>query len=210
MAATASPPAKPTRGVERPSWRPVAVDGKTLQGSGPPGAQMHLLAARDHASGAVLAQVAVDGKSNEITAFAPLLDRVDLANTVVTADALHTQRGHAAYLVGRGAAYLCVVKRNQPGLYRQLKKLPWRHVPVQNEARDRGHSRYEIRTLQALCSDRLDFPHAAQAIRVIRRVRDQKTKKWSTVTVYAVTNLTTIQASTTQNGLNYILTGPCG
>jgi hypothetical protein len=53
--------------------------------------------------------------------------------------------------------------------------------------------RYEIRRLQAVSSDRLDFPHAAQAIRVTRRVRDQKTKKWRTVTVYAITSLTAIQ-----------------
>jgi hypothetical protein len=54
--------------------------------------------------------------------------------------------------------------------------------------------RYEIRRLQAVSSDRTqDFPHAAQAIRVTRRVRDQKTKKWRTVTVYAITSLTAIQ-----------------
>jgi predicted transposase YbfD/YdcC len=88
-----------------------------------------------------------------------------------------------------------VVKRNQPTLYRQCKALPWRAVPVQDETHDRGHGRYEIRRLQVLSSDRLGFPHAAQAIRITRRVRDQKTKKWRTVTVYAITSLTTTQAS---------------
>jgi predicted transposase YbfD/YdcC len=43
-------------------------------------------------------------------------------------------------------------------------------------------------------SARLDFPHAAQAIRLTRRVWDQKTKKWRTVTVYAITSLTAVQA----------------
>jgi predicted transposase YbfD/YdcC len=43
-------------------------------------------------------------------------------------------------------------------------------------------------------SERLDFPYAVQAIRVTRRVRDQKTKKWRTVTVYAITSLTATQA----------------
>jgi hypothetical protein len=62
--------------------RAVAVDGKTLRGSGAPGAQVHLLAALDHSSGAVLAQVRVDGKSNEISAFAPLLEQVDLTEPV--------------------------------------------------------------------------------------------------------------------------------
>jgi predicted transposase YbfD/YdcC len=183
----------------RPPRPAIGVDGKTLRGSGPAGAQVHLLAAMDHTGQAVLAQVQVDGKSNEITAFQPLLDPVDLAGTVVTADALHTQREHAEYLVSvRGADYVCVVKRNQPTLYRQLKALPWRKVPVQDETHDRGHGRYEIRRLQVLSSDGLDFPHAAQAIRITRRVRNQKTKRSRTVTVYAITSLTAQQASPTE------------
>ena len=41
----------------------------------------------------------------------------------------------------------------------------------------------------------LDFPHAAQAIQVTRRVRDLGSRRWRTVTVYAVTSLTAAQAS---------------
>src|SRR5262249_8746335 len=118
---------------------------------------------------------------------------------VVTADAMHTQREHAAYLVGvRDAHYICVVKRNQPTLYHQLRALPWRQVPVQDETHDGGHGRYEIRRLQAISSAGLDFPYAVQAIRVTRRVRNQKTKKWRTVTVYAITSLTAQQAGPAQ------------
>jgi len=186
-------PAVPITGRVR--WPAVAVDGKTLRGSGQPGDQVHLLAVMNHTTHAVVGQVEVDGKSNEITAFQPLLDRVELTGTVVTSDAMHTQREHADYLVSvKNAAYICIVKRNQPSLYRQLKALPWRQVPVQDETHDRGHGRYEIRRLQVVSSDRLDFPHAAQAIRITRRVRDQKTKKWRTVTVYAITSLTATQA----------------
>jgi len=149
----------------------------------------------DHHTGAVLAQVDVAGKTNETSRFQPLLNDIDLDCTVVTADGMHTQREHAAWLVGvKNAAYICIVKRNQPSLYRQLKTLPWKQIPTQDETHDRGHGRYEIRRLQVVCSDRLDFPHAAQAIRITRRVRDQKTKKWRTVTVYAITSLTAIQA----------------
>jgi predicted transposase YbfD/YdcC len=72
----------------------------------------------------VLAQRRVDGKSNEITGFQPLLE-VDLAGRVVTADALHCQRAHARYLVGeRHADYLFVVKENQPGLVAAISQLP--------------------------------------------------------------------------------------
>jgi len=51
-----------------------------------------------------------------------------------------------------------VFLRNQPNLYRQLKSLPWRHVPVQDETRDRGHGREEIRRLHVISSNRLDLP----------------------------------------------------
>jgi hypothetical protein len=45
---------------------------------------------------------------------------------VVTTDALHTQREHADWLITqKHAAYLLVVKGNQPTLHQQLKSLPW-------------------------------------------------------------------------------------
>jgi predicted transposase YbfD/YdcC len=91
---------------------------------------VHLLAAFDHACGAVLGQTQVESKTNEITAFAPLLDRIDLTDVLVTADALHTQRGHADYLHGRGGHYLLIVKANQPTLHAQLVGLPWRQIPL--------------------------------------------------------------------------------
>ena len=59
------------------------------------GQAVHLLAVIDQQAGAVLAQAGVDGKTNEITQFAPLLEPLDLAGCVITADALHTQREHA-------------------------------------------------------------------------------------------------------------------
>jgi hypothetical protein len=46
---------------------------------------------------------------------------------VITADALHTQRDHAEFLVTKkNAHYILVVKKNQPGLHAQVKNLPWR------------------------------------------------------------------------------------
>jgi predicted transposase YbfD/YdcC len=63
--------------------RAVAVDGKTLRGSGhQPNPPVHLLAAMDHTSRAVLAQTDVNHTTNEITRFQPLLDGVDLADWI--------------------------------------------------------------------------------------------------------------------------------
>ena len=128
-----------------------------------------------------------------------MLDRIDLAGAVVTADALHAQRAHADYLVTqRGAHYLITIKRNQPGLHAQLARLPWRQVPVACQSREKGHGRAERRTMKITAvAAGLAFPHAAQAIQIVRRRRQlngKNSKKWSAETVYAITSLTTIQA----------------
>jgi predicted transposase YbfD/YdcC len=133
---------------------------------------------------------------NEITQFQPLLQRLDLTATVVTADALHTQHAHADWLVAqKHAAYVLMVKANQPTLHRQLRRLPWPDIPVADHTRDRGHGRVEIRRLQVTTVAGLDFPHATQAIRITRCVRSLHSRRWRTATVYAITNLTAAQAS---------------
>jgi predicted transposase YbfD/YdcC len=57
------------------------------------------MAACDQVTGVILASTDVDGKTNEITRFAPLLDQIsDLRDTVITADAMHCQRDHVWFL----------------------------------------------------------------------------------------------------------------
>jgi predicted transposase YbfD/YdcC len=179
------------------------VDGKTMRGSrrgdgagGPDSPGRHLLAALDHTHGVVVGQVDVEAKTNEIPMFTTLLDRIELSGAIVTADAMHAQRDHASYLVDQRAAhYVVTVKRNQPGLHAQLAALPWRDVPLADDTRDRGHGRAERRTLKVTSvATGLLFPHAAQAIQVVRRRRPLDGKKWSTETVYAITSLTPAQA----------------
>jgi len=177
--------------------RRVAVDGKTVRGSGVAGGPgRHLLAAFDHVHGVVLGQVDVAAKTNEIPMFTTLLDRIDIAGAIITADAMHAQRAHAEYLVRRGAHFVLTVKRNQPQLHARLAALPWREVPVADNARERGHGRAEWRTLKVTAvAAGLGFPHAAQAIQIIRRRRPRNGKRWSTETVYAITSLTATQIS---------------
>ena len=97
----------------------------------------HLLTVIDHHARTVLGQVRVEGKTNEITAFTPLLDTltsIDLSGVVITADALHTQREHVADLHERGAHWVLSVKGNQPRLRRQLAALPWREVQTSHRS----------------------------------------------------------------------------
>ena len=107
-----------------------------------------------------------------------------------------TQRDHATFLVaGKQADYLFIVKGNQPGLHAQLNALPWRDIPVLDRTRDQGHGRVELRTPEGRHRRWPELPHAAQAIQITRRVRDLASRRWRTVTVYAVTSLTLGTAS---------------
>lgn len=174
----------------------VAVDGKVLRAARlPEGRQVHLLSAYDTATGMVLAQVTIETKSNEIPAFAPLLAQVEarlgsLAGTLIVADALHAQVGHAHTVTAMGGHLMVQVKANQPSLLRQLASLPWAKVPVGHQTRGAGHGRAETRTVKATTVHTpggLGFPHAAQAVRITRTrtVAGQTTRE----TAYLVISL---------------------
>ena len=95
---TSSPTSPGAVPAVRPGVRVIALDGKSARGArGPDGRATHLLAAFDHNSGVVLGQTVVEGKTNEITAFAPLCDRVDITGAIITADALCRVRHNASY-----------------------------------------------------------------------------------------------------------------
>ena len=117
-----------------------------------------------------MGQRRVSDKSNEIPALRDLLAPMDLDGALITADAMHTQRGTAEWIRSRGAHYLLTVKDNQPGLKRELGALPWKDVPAVSSV-DTGHGRRVRRTVQAVeAPARVDFPGAAQVVR-IRRTR---------------------------------------
>lgn len=113
------------RSLGPPQLEAVALDGKTLRGArGPEGQQTHLLSAVLHGEGIVVAQREVGAKTNEIPEAAVLLAPVDLAGTVVTADALHTQKSLARWLIEQKKAdYLLTVKENQPTLKQDIAEL---------------------------------------------------------------------------------------
>ena len=161
---------------------------------------MHLLAAMAHASRAVLAQCQVGGAPEEVPAFAPLLALLNLGGVAVAADALQTHHDAAEFLVtSKHAHYLFTVKANQPTLLERCQRLPWHNVPVGDRTRDRAHGRVEIRTLKAVSVGHLGFPHAAQVLQVTRKTRDldATSRRFRTVTVYALTSLPFEQASPT-------------
>jgi hypothetical protein len=103
----------------------VAVDGKTVRGSGTENKKpAHLMAALLHDEGVVIGQQAVSEKSNEITAMKPLLEPLELKGKTVTADAMHTQVETARYIVEeKQADYVFTVKNNQPTLLKDIQDL---------------------------------------------------------------------------------------
>jgi len=117
----------------------LAVDGKTMRGSrdGDKPA-LHLLSAIVHGRGTVIAQVAVESKTNEITRVEPLLEGMDIEGVVVTADALLTQREIARHLVeDKHADYVLTAKDNQPTLRKDIADL---FRMQQQEAKRRQHA----------------------------------------------------------------------
>ena len=176
---------------------PVRVDGKTIRGAAnPDGSQVHLLAALAGQQGVVAAQTEVGAKTNEIPMIIPLLDRLDLDQAVVTADALHTQRATANYVHGRGADFILPVKDNQPSLFDALDALPWRDTPVACTATGRGHGRIETRTIQVLDAPAdLPFPHVSQAYLIERHVTALDGMPLSDVAALGVTSLDATRAS---------------
>ncbi|WP_436319330.1 ISAs1 family transposase [Streptomyces nigra] len=122
----------------------------------------------------------------------------DLAGVVVTADALHTHRDHARWLVeAKKAHYLLVVKQNQPTLHDALRSLPWNEVTARRYDREAGHGRRETRSVRTLTvtSLGLDFPYLTQAAKIHRHRTDLRTGKITRETIYAITDLTAREAS---------------
>lgn len=99
--------------------RQVAIDGKTVRASldRPTGQNpLHVVSAWAREARLVLGEVAVDEKSNEITAIPKLLELLELSGAVVTIDAMGCQKKIAAKIRERGADYVLAVKGNQEHL----------------------------------------------------------------------------------------------
>ena len=141
------------KALEADGGRQIAVDGKALRRTFSRASELsplHLLSAFAPGSGIVLGQVAVDKKSNEIRALPALLEMLSLEGTLVTADALHTQRAASELIIGKGGNYVLTLKANQKELHKDAKEwledpeaqkemLSYQHVGC-------GHGRIETRT----------------------------------------------------------------
>ena len=154
----------------------VALDGKTLRRSfdrASSASPLHLVSAWAVEQRLVLAQRAVEDKSNEITAVPQILKMLCLQGVVVTADALNCQREIAAQVIEQGGDYVLALKANQGTLFADVQlfvddpKTPLARA----ESVDGDHGRIEVRQA-ALSHDIawLQAHHAWPGLRAIGKV----------------------------------------
>ncbi len=130
----------------------VAIDGKTLRHSfdrASGGSALHLVSAWAVEQRLVLGQMAVDGKSNEITAVPKLLEMLSLKGTVVTIDAMGCQRDIAQQIIDQGGDYALALKGNQGSLHADVSLFlddPQLAAEGTHTSVDGGHGRIETRT----------------------------------------------------------------
>jgi predicted transposase YbfD/YdcC len=132
----------------------IAIDGKTLRSSGSASmGPLHLVSAWATEYHLSLGQVAVEAKSNEITAIPQLLEVLDLHGALVTIDAMGCQKAIAKKIVERGGHYALTVKDNQAHLRQDIEACVAQVVEHGVQGRDyhtyekveRGHGREETR-----------------------------------------------------------------
>ncbi len=113
-------------GGEAPEGRLIPLDGKTLRRSFEHAWNkqgLHLVSAWCQHNQIVLGQLAVEEKSNEITAIPKLLEMLNIKKAVVTIDAMGCQREIAGQIRNQGGDYVLAVKENQPTLHDKVRLL---------------------------------------------------------------------------------------
>ena len=171
----------------------VAIDGKVLRrsfdrasGKSP----LHMVSAWGSEQRLVLAQVATDAKSNEITAVPRLLRMLSLKGTIVTADALNCQRAIAEQIVAQKGDYALALKGNQGTLYDDVVLLlddPELRASIAAPVVEADHGRIETRT--ATVSTEIDWlqkQHQWPGLKAIGKVvrRRETADKTTTETAY--------------------------
>lgn len=141
----------------------VAVDGKTIRRSfdrGRAQGPLHVVSAFATAQGLSLGQVAVTSKGQELAAIPVLLSSLQLANTIVTLDALGCQQAIARQLLAQQADYILALKGNQGCYHRAVKAYchaccidRWEEHPADYDAFDRHHGRWVRRRAWVLPLD---------------------------------------------------------
>ena len=144
--------------------RVIAVDGQAIRASKTPKLKTgkYILTFYDTDNGLCLSQQLIGEKENEITHAADMVEGLDLAGTVVTADALNTQERFARTLIERKADYCLAVKENHKKLYLDIQLAFLDRQETRTLKMDRlelGHGRIDNRSISVLPAQILDEKH---------------------------------------------------
>ncbi|MDQ3005690.1 MAG: ISAs1 family transposase [Chloroflexota bacterium] len=193
-----------------------ALDGKAVRGMRKKDEEgnEYLLSVYDVEQAKVLAQVGVGRKENEITKAPKVLKMVEIAQKVVTGDAMHTQRGLAAQIVVAQGDYVLPVKENQPQLYKNIQSLFAPEYPkpgfgkiqtdfLTTQKVNKGHGRIETRiiTTSEMLNTYAAWPGLAQVYRLERHFqwrRNGHCYRTSCEVEFGITSLPRTQASPTR------------
>ena len=190
-----------------------AMDGKAMLGkrkkeetSGE-----YLLSVYDVEQAKVMSQVEVGRKENEITKAPQALKQVEIAQKVVTGDAIHTQRGISRQIIEARGDYVWPVKENQLRLYQNIQSLFAPEYPKPGFGKiptdfltartvNKGHGRIETRTITTseMLNPFAGWPALAQVYRLERYFdwrRNGRSFKTSCQVEFGITSLTRQEAS---------------
>lgn len=207
----------------------VAIDGKVLRRSfdkaGKKGA-INMVSAWCSEQNLVLAQTAVDKKSNEITAIPKLLDLLTIKGAIITIDAMGCQRKIAQKILDKEADYIFSMKGNQGNMHKDIKRFFKRQEKVKrknitmccHKKTENSHGRKEVRKI-TVCSDtewlqkRHDWPGLKSIIMIeySSRTKSGKTRKETRYYISSLDREAEFMASAirdhwgVENGLHWVM-----
>lgn len=174
----------------------IALDGKTTAKD-----TLHLVAAFAHKAQSVLFQAATDTKGKELVLAPQVLERVSVRDRIITADALHTQRGFCETIVHSGGGFVLVVKGNQERLEQDIRLFftnpPFKAEIKTHQTFEKSKGRIENRIIwmsqDSDLTNYLNWPGLTHVFKVQRDRSDKQGK--TTETIYGIASLPKLYSS---------------
>jgi predicted transposase YbfD/YdcC len=182
----------------------IAIDGKTMRHSGKTTMKLkplHIVSAWANEHHLTLGQVAVDDKSNEITAIPLLLELLDVHGALVTIDAMGCQKEIAKQIVDAGGDYVLSVKGNQPNLLADIQE-------TMMEVLDRGQDGAECKTYVTKDKDHgREEERSYLIVTDLKKIRNRD--EWAELKVVGMYTSTRIIAGKRTDEAHYFIGSRC-
>ena len=172
------------------------MDGKVIRGTTAKETdkQLHLLALQEAELNAVVEQTELREGENEISGAKRLLEKADLANKIISGDAIFAQQELSKTVIEKGGEYLWKLRANQGTIYKlaveHFEKLEDKYLGRASSL-EKGHGRIDEREIWTSfrIAGSIEFPYLEQVFRITRKSEQVKTGKKSSQTIYGITSL---------------------